>query len=173
MSFTPFPVDPDSGAVVVIQAHEVEIHEGDMYFYTDSVTLNSAAVQNYLLTTPNTLDWAHMVFSVDGTAVTTFQLYESADRTGTTLQTSFNNNRNSIKTSTMTIHKGTSGGTTDGTLIKTYSSGTSQGSSKTPSTEGFGDQIILKQNTKYILRITSGTAGNLCNVHINWFQRVI
>jgi hypothetical protein len=73
----------------------------------------------------------------------------------------------------MTIHKGTSGGTTDGTLIKTHSSGTSQGSSKTPSTEGFGDQIVLKQNTKYILRITSGTAGNLCNVHINWFQRVI
>lgn len=170
MSFTPFPIDTTAQAVMTIDNHHHEIHEGDAYFYYDSVTLGSAATQDYLLTTPNTAKWAHMVFSVDGTAVTTCRLYEASDRTGTTLQTVWNNNRNSVNTAAVTVRKGTSGGTTDGTLMKTYSSGTSQGSTKTPTHLGFGSEIILKQNTKYILRVTSGTAGNLCNVVLNWYE---
>jgi hypothetical protein len=169
MSFTPFPVDDASQAVITIDNHHHEIHEGDAYFYSDSVTLASAATQDYLITTPNTTKWAHMVVEMDGTAVTTFQFYEGATRTGTTLQTLWNNNRNSANTAGVTIHKGATGGA-DGTLMKAYSSGTSSGNSKMPSTLGFGSEVILKQNTKYLVRITSGTAGNLCNINFNWYE---
>lgn len=31
---------------------------------------------------------------------------------------------------------------------------------------------ILKQGTKYILRITSGTADNLTNVQIDWYEHI-
>lgn len=32
------------------------------------------------------------------------------------------------------------------------------------------EEIILKQNTKYILRVTSGTNGNLTNLYLSWYE---
>ena len=163
-------VDIATGAVNVVDYGHHEIHSGSHYFYQDAVTLGSAGTQDYLITTPNTTAWAHWVMELDGTAVTTFELYESSDKTGTTLQTIYNNNRNSANASGLTIHKGTSGGTTDGTLLRKYAGGTSTGATKTTSLARSDLEMILKQNAKYILRVTSGTAGNLCNVKFLWYE---
>lgn len=173
MSFVPLPVDAIvPQAVITIDEPHSEIHQGDAFRFTDSVTIGSGSSQDYMITTPNTTNWAHMTMMADGTAITSFFLYEATDKNGTTLQTVFNANRNSASAATTTIRKGTSGGTTDGTLIAQYSSGTSSGNSKTSSTVDHRDEFILKQNTKYIFRITSGTNGNLCNVTFSWYEHV-
>ena len=122
-SGSPIEVDSVTGAHLTIDYAHHEIHAGNHFFYTDSVELDNAEVQDYLITTPNSTKWAHMLFNIDGSAITQFELYEGADRDGTTPQTLFNSNRNSLSTATITIYKGTNGGTTDGTRILIYKSG--------------------------------------------------
>jgi len=163
-------IDQSTNAVKTIDYAHAEIHAGDHYFYTDHVTLNSAGVQDYLITTPDTAKWGHFSFLKDGSAITQFELFEATDKTGTTLQSVFNNNRNSVKTPGVTIHKGTSGGTTDGTRLIYYKSGSDTNQSKGSSGTRNDEEINFKQNTKYIFRITSGSNNNLCNVQFYWYE---
>lgn len=148
-----------------------EIHEGNHFFYSDSVTLASSGTQDYLITTADTSKLAHMIRILGGSAVTQFQLYEGSDKTGTTLQTTRNRYRDSAVASGVTIHKGTSGGTTDGTLISQYKGGSAQGASSNPTVFPSAAELVLKRNTKYILRVTSGTADNLTNVLFDWYEK--
>jgi len=172
MSYVPLPVETFSKSVKFIEAPHAFIHNGETFRYSNPVTLGSGASQDYLITTPVSGKSMHLILSIDGVAVTSFFVYEASDRTGTTLQTYYNANRNSANPSTATIHKGTSGGTTDGTLISSYASGTSTNQSKGSSNVSHDSEWVLKQNTKYLIRITSGTAGNLCNLYLEWYEHV-
>jgi hypothetical protein len=163
-------INPQTHALETIEYEHHEIHAGSHFFYTDKVELNSAATQDYMLTTPNTTKWIHMIFALTGSAITQVDLYEAGDRNGTTPQTIYNSNRNSLTAATLAIHKGTSGGTTDGTLIWSMKSGSASGNSRTPLIAERNHEIILKQNTKYILRITSGTNNNLTNCQLQWYE---
>jgi len=163
-------IDLITHTLQTIEYEHHEIHSGSHFFYTDSVELASGNTQDYMITTPNTTKWSHMTFQATGSAITQVQIFEGSDKTGTTSQTIFNNDRNSATTSTLTIHKGTSGGSTDGTQIYTIKSGSSAGNSRSPAISERNSEIILKQNTKYIIRITSGTNANLTNLQLEWYE---
>ena len=163
-------VDGKTTALKTIDYEHHEIHDGSHYFYTDSVEFDSSGVQDYMITTPDTTKWAHLIFMASGSAITIIQVYEAGNRTGTTEQTLFNSDRNSIKTSGLVVHKGTSGGSTDGTLIFQRKSGAAAGASRTGMETIRSGEIILKQNTKYIIRITSGTNDNLTNLQLVWYE---
>lgn len=165
-----FAMDGVTEALSIIDYVHHEIHAGSNFFYTDSVTLASAGTQDYLITTPNTKKWAHLIFQATGSAITQVQIYEGADRVGSTLQTVFNSNRNITTDATTTVHKGQSGGTTDGALIWQRKSGAAQGASRTGAESSHSGEIVLKQNTKYLLRFTSGTADNLTNLNLEWYE---
>jgi hypothetical protein len=162
--------DNITGALVFIDYEHHEIHDGDHFFYTDKVTLGSAGTQIYLLTTPDSDTFIHMTFTITGSAITQSDIYEGADRVGTTLQTAYNSDRNSSRLPLLLIHKDISGGTTDGVLLWTMQDGSSQGSSRSGMSSQRDNEIILKQNTKYLLRVTSGTASNLTNLQIGWYS---
>jgi hypothetical protein len=167
------PMDPVTRTLQTVDYAHHEIHSGSHFFYADAAELGSAATQDYLITTPNTTRWAHMLFFLDGSAITQWQLFEGADKDGTTPQTVVNSNRNSLTAATTLIHKGTAGGTTDGTQILIYKGGSATGTSRQSGTNTRNDgETILKQNTKYILRVTSGTASNLTNVRLEWYEHV-
>jgi len=163
-------IEPTTNSVKTIDYSHAELHAGEHYYYTDAVELDSAAVQNYLITTPNTTKWAHFTFLSTGSAVTQVELFEAADRTGTTLQTVLNNNRNSVNTAGVTIHKDYSGGATDGTRIYFHKSGSATNQSSSGAASRNEQEIDLKQNTKYILRVTSGTNDNLTNTALYWYE---
>ena len=169
-TFQKMSIDGSTGNFTVISREHHEIHEGSAFRYFDSVTLNSSDTIVYLITTPNTTKWSHMTLVIDGTAITSFDIYEGSDKTGTDIQTVFNANRNSTTSATTTVHKNVSGGTTDGTLFMKYASGTASNQSRGSSSAEFNSEWILKQNTKYLIRITSGTIGNLCNIMLNWYE---
>ena len=114
----PIKIDTPTNSITIVDYPHHEIHTGSHYFYTDSVTLGNAGTQVYLFTTPDTTKWIHMTYIATGSAITQVQFYEGADRTGTTLQSVYNNNRNSLNTAGMTVHKDISAGTTDGILIE-------------------------------------------------------
>lgn len=169
MSFIPLPIDSTSGAAITIAYEHAQIHAGLTFFYADSNTIGSGSSQDYLITTPAN-KYVHFVFNADGSAITSMYLYEGADRTGTTPQTIYNSNRLSATAASTTVAKGTSAGTTDGTRLVVYSGGTATNQSRSGADFGFAGELILKQSTKYLLRITSGTAGNLCNVNMRWYE---
>lgn len=164
-------VDPSTNSLKTIDYSHAELHAGDHYVCSDPNELDSAATQVFLLTTPNTTKWIHMSTIFDGTAITQIDIYEGADRTGTTALTCLNRNRNSIKTAGLTIHRGVSGGTTDGTLLPlSYKSGSATNQARSAATNRSENELILKQNTKYLIRITSGSADNLTNVIFDWYE---
>lgn len=163
-------IDASTHSLQVVDYTHHERHGGSAFFYMDSVELGAGGVQNYLITTPNTTKWGHFTFLGSGSAITQIDLYEGADRTGTTAQTVRNANRNSATTPDITVHKGYSGGATDGTLIWTRKSGSATSQARTGNEGGHEQEIILKQNTKYILRITSSTAANLTNLMLDWYE---
>lgn len=166
-------MDSTTHTIQIIDYAHHEIHAGSHFLYTDAVTLGNGGVQNYLITTPDTTRWAHMIFILDGSAITQFELYEGADRVGSVLQTVGNSNRNSTTAATVVIHKGYAGGTTDGSRIHIYKGGSATGASRQAGSGTRNDEeIILKQNTKYILRVTSSTAANLTNVNLSWYEHV-
>lgn len=161
----------DHGLHVVSVAFEhFEIHEGDSYNWSEVITLGSAATQDYLITVANTTKWPHFSYVIEGSFGIRIDLYEGADRTGTTLQTTFNRQRNSLNTAAMTIHKGHSGGTTDGTLIYSHKSGTGAAGGKLSGSSSEASERILAQNTKYILRVTSAAASNDIALSLNWYE---
>ena len=163
-------LDATTHVMMGIDYEHHEIHDGSHFFYTGSDTLASAGTVVYLITTPNTTKWAHMVMQVTGSAITQVDVYEGADRTGTTAQTVWNSNRNSATTATTTVHKAVSAGTTDGTLMWTRKSGSATQQSRTGLEASRGAEKILKQNTKYLIRITSGTNDNLTNIQLDWYE---
>lgn len=164
-----FTVDALTGALISISFPHHQVHRGRHFMYTDAVTLNAAATQIYLITAPDVATYAHMTFDLDGTAVTRWDFYEASTHDGTTLQTPGNNNRNSANVPLVTIHKGASGGA-DGNLLFYYNGGSSTNQSRTSTMSGNNEEIILKRNTKYLLRVTSGTAGNLTNIKLEWYE---
>ena len=164
-------VDTSTRARTTIEYEHHEIHEGDHYFYTNSNVIASAGTQVFLLTTPDTAKWAHMTFVATGSAITQVDLYEAGDRVGDTAQTARNSNRNSLNAAGLVIHKGVTGaGSTDGTLIWTIKSGAATQQSRAATIAQRNNEIILKQNTKYLIRFTSGTADNLTNLQLEWYE---
>jgi hypothetical protein len=141
-------IDVSTHTLQTIEYEHHEIHAGSHFEYTDSVTLASAGVQNYLITTPNTTKWAHMTMSVTGSAITEYACYRGGDRVGETLQTSFNNDHNSDVTATTIIHKGITGGTEDGTKICGLKSGGATQQSRQPLISQRNNEFILNNNKK-------------------------
>jgi len=167
------PYDEITGAMTTLDIAHSEIHEGLHYFYHDSVELASTASKSYLITTTATNTYIHFLMDLDGSAITTFALYEATDRIGSgTPATPLNSNRPfaTLATSTVTIFPAIGGGTTDGTLLWTYKSGSASAQSKAPTSSQRENELILKPLTKYIVRVTSGTASNLCNVGMFWYE---
>ncbi len=80
--------------------------------------------------------------------------------------TPINNNRNSTKTSGNVITTGVTAATSDGTLI----SSACWGSRKVGGNSSREDEIILKQDTTYLRKFTSGAADNLVSFKALWYE---
>jgi hypothetical protein len=163
-------VDRTTRALMTIDYAHYEVHAGSHFMYTDHTELGSGATQNYLITVPDSAKCPHMIFDLDGYGVTQWQFFEGTDRVGITTQNVGNNNRNSATTAGVTIHKGVTGGTEDGGLAHIYKGGASGAQARTATQSGNAEELILKRNTKYILRTTSLSLGNLTNIRLEWYE---
>jgi|WetSurMetagenome_2_1015567.scaffolds.fasta_scaffold225413_2 hypothetical protein len=172
-------MDFSTGGIQTISTEHAQVHSGDHYFLTDSNTIaaGTSDVIDYLIVVPNTTTWPHMTVDADGTLITSFAMYENcvafATSDGYTQLTPYNNNRNSSNTATTQIWKkvGSSDASSDfGTLIYTYSSGTTSVLSNAPSQPRESKEMILMQGVKYIYRIISGSAANLVNAIFSWYE---
>lgn len=94
-------------------------------------------------------------------------VYEGITSTEGTGITEFNRNRNSATEATcVVVHTPTVSNT--GTLLRTKHFGTG----KTAGVETHeNDEWVLKQNTKYLIRLTNATtSANYCTLVLNWYE---
>jgi hypothetical protein len=159
--------------VVIDQSHH-EIHEGDFYSfcaYNDDLDLGNTL--EFSLTTPNTTKLSHLTYNFSASLQVLFEFFEDTTHTANVLQTSHNHNRNSLNTAGMTIHTPNLVGI-DGTRIDCGSFGSPSvgivgGSGGGGRVEG---EWILKPNSKYLIRLTSGSNDNNVNLKMSWYEHI-
>jgi hypothetical protein len=160
--------DAEYGALVEIDAGHYQIHQGNHFFFHDHNEIDNGNSVTYLFQTGD--KEVHFTRDLDGSTITMYECFGGTDRTGTTLQTVFNSNRNSAKTATFQIYKGVSGGTTDGTRSCYYKGGSSTNQSKGPMISRNDNEVILAKNSKYLMKITSFVNDNLTNIGLYWYE---
>ena len=162
--------DENTRALTGIDISHNKLHEGDHYYFDfTSGALNSTDTYELLVVTPNTTKWSHLLFDIQSPLGITFEIFEGTDSTGGTSITAFNNNRNSVNTSGMTITH-TPVITTAGTLIKSRKAGTSTAAFRTSGLIRDDNEFIAKQNTKYLIRITSNVNSNYVSGSLFWYE---
>ena len=156
------------GSPIVIDVEHHEIHCGDSYRAIRKVDLGNGASDNILITVPNetgtelTQKKYHLTIQLDTELEADYSFYEAPTTTANgTAMTFYNRNRNSAFTTGLTIHH-TPTVTADGTLLD----GDHWGSGRNAGGAQRGElEWVLKNNTKYLLRITNSTSNNN---YISW-----
>ena len=160
-------LDKTFKALLSIDVEHHEIHDGSSYQVTAFATgVGSGSIADFFGITPANVD-CHFVFSVSGSGELEFALYEGAtvSSNGTPMSV-INRNRKSIKTSTMqAFHTPTVTGV--GTLLESgyFGTGKTVGGSNHSDTE-----MILKNNTNYLVRITSRSSANNISGKFMWYE---
>lgn len=162
----PKDIDTISYAQKSIDIAHARIHTSQHYNLYDTSAITTGNNKDYHLVTPNTTTRMHCVHSVstDGKATITFYEGATTSANGTAL-TIFNNDRNSANTATLAIYEDPTV-TGVGTALSVELAGSSQKAGGEVRSEG---EFILKQNTKYLLRITAG--ANIDQVtQFHWYE---
>lgn len=161
------------GALSIIDYEHHKIHEGRHFSSERSFTLASAAVASYVIQAPasSTDLYTHVIFILDGSAITQFDLYEGSDLAPATAATAFNNNRNSAITAQTAIYSSANASGTVGTLLASYKGGSATNQARSAAISQAIEERILKKDTQYHLKITSGSADNFVNVKILWYEQ--
>ena len=174
-------IDTATRAQPTIEYEHYSIHNNFHFFYTDAFSLNAttdANTKEYLLVTPTHVAGAtfapgcHLHFEAEGSIITQFDLYEDTAYTGATtdLVTTFNSNRNSTDTAQLKIYTPVTSSTDEGTLLYTFKGGTATAQSRTGDSGDSAQELVLKKNAKYLMRFTSSSASNLCDLYLNWYE---
>lgn len=159
--------DEATRAVNVIDYPHHEIHGGSGYTFTRKVVIPAANDEELLIVTPNTTKWAHMIWSFICDAAFSVDIYENTGLTTPTDLTStiMNRDRNSGKTSGLTIGHTPAGGAGDGALIWSFSGG----ANKTVTNAEGREEIILKQNEEYLIRL-SASQNDVATILLDWYE---
>jgi len=166
-------LDTSTHTIQTIDYAHHEVHAGSHYYLTYPFTLAATTdTQDFIIDTPNTTKWAHMIWDLGGSAITEVWVYEGTTVTSTDAITTFNNNRNSTETADVVIYNAGAivSSTDDGTLIWHSKSGASSQQSRQSMKAGNAEEIILKQNSNYRVHYETGTATNLCNLKLEWYE---
>lgn len=154
----PIKMDAETRALICISYEHHEVHSGSHYFVRDFVDLGNNGVQDLVIVTPDNARWCHLLYTIEHELEGSVQFYEGATVTQEGVaEAVFNNNRNSTNTSEVTVHENSTIEAL-GTLLAQDHKGS--GKKFGGSGDRGAEEIILKQNTKYLLRMTNQTANN-------------
>ena len=160
-------LNPSTLALNVMNYEHHEIHGGSHFMIADYALNQAAAAEiDFVMTTPDSGKWSHMTVGFSSSDGATLDVYEGASGvSGGTATTPLNNNRNSSNASVLTVTKDPTA-VTPGTKIAGFIAGGSRES-------GFAvreREIILKQNTTYLFRITSLANSNDIGFEGEWYE---
>ncbi len=169
--------DLSTKALLVAQYPHYQIHDGSHFYIHGYQDLSINQVLDFTIQTPNTTKQAHLTFSIGTESETLWQFYETVVATNplSGAVTLLNNNRNSTKTSILTVKfeiqtnlaaANNDTNVTGGTLLASGISGAGRDGGE----EERDHEILLKQNTLYCFRFTATTAGYV-NYDAQWYEQ--
>ena len=164
-------VDEFGKGLSILQTEHTHIHAGRHFFISGYDTKNTGETIIFVTTVPDSTKRIHMTFSVSSTNILTVEAYEGASGiTGGTSAIPVNNNRNSSNTSVLTVVKDPTSISDYGTLIDSFKFGDSSKFSLTGGEALRENELILKNNTTYVWKFTSGGDNNLITYRGSWYE---
>lgn len=160
--------------LITIDIVHSKIHQGYGFQVGDlTLAVDIALPKKYLIITPDTGDRAHMIFIVETEPGVKFEFFEDTTVTanGTALSI-INYKRDSVITSVLQVFKDPTV-TADGTQIFLWQSGTTTSAGKVGGNIQHNDEFILKQNTKYQIKITPLSNNTTVFIHFDWYEIII
>lgn len=164
-------IDAVSHAFTTIGYAHHEVHEGNHYFVRDYTTIGATSYA-LSITTPDSTTWMHDLIKYASTKDCVVEVYKDATVTGGTAITPENSNQNSSNTSVMVFKKGVTISVA-GTRIYGYQLGT--GTNPAVARDGTGtrgSELILKQNSTYVIKFTSTAADNIISWDFSYYEHV-
>lgn len=161
-------IDSSTRAATTIDYEHHEIHGGDHYNISAFQDISSGSHIDIIINTLDTPKWTHMVFEAAVESESSLCIFEgiTADNDGTSIP-AFNNNRNSSNVSGLII-SADSTVTNEGACIVAAKQGSGKG------TGGFvrgAQELILKQNTKYLFRISNDSVSTAwASQKLTWYE---
>lgn len=168
-----FGRDPTNKAMIEESHGLFKINEGDAYFINYSADAGVGASVEIRLAVPDTSKWPHLVIGVCSSGRADAYFYEGTTKThvAENALAPVCRNRNILTASGMTICH-TPGGSGDGTQIDKTPVETKLAGYKSltgPQPDRLS-KMILKQNTVYLLKVTSSVGSNTIDVNLNWSE---
>ncbi len=162
----PIEVDSSTHSLTTMDIQHSALHDGCNFVVSGFETVANSATVEFVVETPDTTTWTHMTFYIQGTDTVSIEIYENTDADADgTVSTPINNNRNSSVSSTVVVRKDPTINS-DGDLIFSQKSGDRRRAGLLTR----NDEIILKQNTKYLFKITSFNNGNVVTYVGSWYE---
>lgn len=159
----------------IIETEHKEIHEGNHFFNSYLLSMTGNATYDWVLITGE--KYAHVTFTLQtAEAGFSFITYEgiTANNDGTIVPNILNNNRNSANASTILFRLAPTGVVTIGSQqVRQGHYGTAAGTGNSVGGSVTREnELILKPNTKYLLRITNLSAqANRMNITHSWYEK--
>jgi len=168
----PLQLDDSTHAIKTIEYEHAEIHSGGHFFIENFIELDAGESVDFCFNTTDSAEWIHLVWELESTGETLFQIWEAPtlNISSGSAVVSYNNNRNSAKTSNLTVRQDCDI-TGQGTLIAQTSFGVT--STPVKSMGGIAErskELILKQNTAYVFNMSSASASNILAYLAEYYQ---
>ena len=167
-----FPLDDLYNALITIDLAHHRVHDGAGFTVCDTVACDTATVK-WMVVTPNSNRYVHMIWGMSSTGEATFLVTGDADRTAGTPLTVVNRRRVGTPTvSTTTVSRTPTSGNTDGaTILFSDRNGATSTGSRTVATSSTRDtaEWILKPNTKYVISVTTYAAVYV-TCKLDWYE---
>ena len=158
-------MDAASAALIVLAHDRQKIRDGEAF--TASFKADTALTTgkiDLLIVTPNTDVLAHLLYDIDVEGEADILLYEAVTATAGDAVVAYNRNRNSANAATVVVTS-TPTEITEGTTIIRQHHLIAGGKIRSDR------ELILKKNTKYLLRIANETgAANFMAVNLDWLE---
>lgn len=171
------PTDPISDVPVYIDYDHHQIHEGETFRWSNYATVGNGTSKDFRLSVPNitvpsgvpvVARMPHFRFEVVSSDSTDIFIYETPTFSGSgTLGTPVALERNGTYSAQLAIYSDPTAGTVGnliwrGMLTTTKNSGGGINISE--------NEFILKNNTEYLFRVTSGANGNKILTRFVWYE---
>ncbi len=165
-------IDSATHSVATVDYPHHEIHSGDHYYMEGFTELDTDGTLYVKLVTPDTTKWGHFRWEIESSGVLEIYLYEgvSGGMAGGSDVSPINNNRNSEKTSGITITAGVDVATDFGTTVNSHKVGGTGFKVVSGGSADRSDEIILKQNTTYLRKFLSLSDANIISFRATWYE---
>lgn len=171
-------VDGDTNSLVVIDVPHHEIHEGESFTVSHTVTGKNDGETGVVVVLTTTKD-CHMLFNWAASGAAYAKIFEGptiTDNSGTNGVSIFNRDRNSTSTSTVkdnATSRAFNKVCTDPTVSATGTVIFTEFAGAAKAFGGLGrnsNEFVLAQNTEYAFVVESDAAGLTLNMVLDWYE---